>query len=66
MNVKVLPFTLPNFVIIKPKPRPRQEGFRGVATFPLSDVEAAELSRMCDEFRAGVFAKAKKKDPKRT
>jgi hypothetical protein len=29
----------------------------------LHELDQATLSQMCDEFRAGVFAKAMKKDP---
>jgi hypothetical protein len=33
-------------------------------TVPLKAVDAETLSKMCDEFRAAIFKKAGKKDPK--
>lgn len=65
MNVTLKPFTVPNFVIAERPPVRREDGFREAPSYPLSEVDAEELSAMCDAFRAGVFQKAGKMDPRR-
>jgi hypothetical protein len=42
----------------------RQQGITFTSGFPLSEVDAEELTEMCDVFREAVFNKAGKKDPK--
>jgi hypothetical protein len=66
MRIKTKPFSVPNFVLQDVKARPRQDGFHETPSFPLSDFDGDELSAMCDEFRAAVFRKAGKQDPKAT
>lgn len=65
MNITLKPFTVPNFVIQVLPTRLRQEGpsFEN-RSYPLSDVDADELSHMCDVWRAEVFRKAGKSDPR--
>jgi hypothetical protein len=63
MKIELLEFTVPNFVIQKMPPRPRQEGFHEAPKYPLSEVPAEDLASLCDHFRAQVFAKAGKPDP---
>jgi hypothetical protein len=63
LSVELQPFTVPNFVREKTRPRPRQDGFHETPCHALHELDQATLSQMCDEFRAGVFAKAMKKDP---
>lgn len=58
MNIKTKPFSVPNFCL-EDKEFPLER--RG---FHLSEMDPEELSAKCDEFRAGVFAKAGKKDPR--
>ncbi len=58
------PFGLPNFAVVETGPRPKQEGVVEPPRFHLSDLEPQTLSELCDEFRAGVFEKAGKKDPR--
>lgn len=55
MNIKTRPFSVPNYVI-EEADVPR--------SFRLSDFDAEELSAKCDEFRAAVFKKAGKDDPR--
>lgn len=62
-SVELQPFMTPNYVIQKMPPRPRQEGFVEAPKYHLSEVEADVLAKLCDEFRAAVFAKAEKVDP---
>lgn len=66
MIVKLKPFLTPNFVIPEAKPGARQEGWNPPTSIPLADVDAQELSDMCDQFRADVFRKAGKEDPLRS
>jgi hypothetical protein len=65
MNITLKPFTVPNFVIQVLPVRPRQEGIGEPRSYPLSDVDADELSDMCDVFRVEVFRKAGKADPRK-
>lgn len=64
IEIKLQPFTTPNFVIAQVPPQPREHGFAQAPSFPLSEVDADSLSVMCDEFRAEVFKKAGKRDPR--
>lgn len=64
LNVELLPFQVPNFVIQKVDARPREEGFTPGPKYRLADVDAETLSRLCDDFRAAVFEKADKIDPR--
>ncbi|MFA6132518.1 MAG: hypothetical protein WC869_00725 [Phycisphaerae bacterium] len=57
MNTK--PFMVPNFVTLDLAGCVHEE-----PTVPLKAVDAETLSKMCDEFRAAIFKKAGKKDPK--
>lgn len=45
-------------------PGSRSEGFKESPSYPLKDVPAEDLAEMCDAFRAEVFRKAGKADPK--
>lgn len=63
MNIELQPFQTPNFVIGIMAPKPRQEGFVQPPTWPLAEVDAETLAKMCDAFRAEVFRKAGKADP---
>lgn len=58
-KVELRPFTIPNFVIQVVPARPRQEGFSEAPKYHLSELSNETLSSMCNEFRDGVFAKAK-------
>jgi len=64
MNLQLKPFQAPNFVIPILPPVARQQGISFESGFPLSEVDAEELSKMCDDFRETIFKKAGKKDPK--
>lgn len=64
MKIELQPFSTPNFVLGKMPPRQRQDGIGSTLSWPLSEVDADELARLCDEFRAEVFRKAGKPDPK--
>lgn len=64
-SVRLRPFSVPNFVLVEAAPTSRSEGFCETPKFPLADLEAATLAELCDEFRAAVFAKAGKADPRK-
>lgn len=63
MTIELLGFTVPNYVIQKMPPRPRQEGFTEAPKYPLVEVPAEDLASLCDHFRSEVFRKAGKTDP---
>ena len=64
VKLAVVPWSVPNFVILQFAPRPRQEGFTEAPKLELAAVEADTLAQMCDDFRAEVFRKAGKPDPR--
>lgn len=64
MNTKLAPWTVPNFVCVEMPPRPRQEGMAESPKYAIAELGAEVLSDMCDRFRADVFAKAGKADPR--
>lgn len=63
IQIELQPWQVPNYVLEKMPPRPRQEGLREPRSHPLSEVSPEILSAMCDEFRAEIFRKAGKDDP---
>jgi hypothetical protein len=64
MKVDLNPWMTPNFVTGKVSPRARQEGMTEGPKWHISDVDADTLSQMCDDFRAEIFKKAGKADPR--
>lgn len=42
----------------------RQDGLVVAPSWSIKDIDAEVLSEMCDQFRASVFQKAGKKDPR--
>lgn len=58
------PFQVPNFVTIEMPPRPRECGMSPSPTVAIGDLPAETLAELCDDFRAAVFAKAGKPDPR--
>jgi len=63
MNIKLTPFTVPNFAIPIMPAGEKQDGITFPSGIPLRSVEAKELAAMCDDFRREIFRKADKKDP---
>lgn len=62
IDVTLEPFSIPFFV--RRNPKSAVPGDDNSAAFPLSDVDANALSALCDQFRADVFKKAGKTDPR--
>ena len=66
MKIDLIPFTVPNFVTGVMPPKSRQEGpYVDSPKWALADVPEEDLSKLCDNFRAEVFSKAGKTDPKK-
>jgi hypothetical protein len=59
-EIELQPFTVPNFVLAKAEPAPRQNGIMEVQKFHLSELSEETLNALCDEFREQVFKKAGK------
>ena len=64
VTLRLRPMTVPNFVLAETPPRSREEGLREEPKFALADLDADVLSGLCDDFRAEVFRKAGKPDPR--
>ena len=64
LKINVQPFTTPNFVLARMPPRLKQDGFAEAPKWALSEIDADVLSILCDDFRAEIFRKARKPDPK--
>lgn len=63
MPMQLRPFTVPNFVIVE-LPQPPKESAQSCPSLSIEDLDEQTLSGLCDEFRANVFARAGKQDPK--
>ena len=63
IEVKLKPFSVPNFVIVEVESNPRQEGFKESPKYSLSDLDANTLEKLCEEFTVEVFKKAGKQRP---
>ena len=50
----------PNFVLTVPKAGNRQDGFKEVPKYSLSELSAETLDKLCMDFRSEVFRKAGK------
>ena len=64
IKVKLKPFSVPNYVIIEPKPRPKEDGYTDSPNLRLADLDSETLQRLCDNFSMEVFKKAGKMPPK--
>lgn len=58
-EVELMPFNVPNYVIVKMPPRPKQEGIHESPKYHLSELSEETLNQLCEEFRAEVFRKSK-------
>jgi len=63
LQVELQPFLVPNFVRAVGKVGLKQDGLQELPGYPLSDLDAETLSRLCDDFRDEVFKKAGKQQP---
>ena len=60
IEIKLKPFTVPNFVMVDEQPKERQEGFSEGRKYALSELDAETLDALCWKFKQEVFAKAGK------
>lgn len=65
VEVGLQPFQVPGFVRPTKRLRMSQDGVTFDDGIPLSDLPEDTLAALCDEFRAGVFLKAGKQDPRK-
>ena len=64
IKIELVPFSVPNYVLVKMPPARRQDGFTPDGPkYALADLDNEVLSALCREFRAKVFEKAGKDDP---
>ena len=66
IELKLKPFTTPNFILVEEPPKSRHLGFQEGRKFSLTEIGALELSALCDKFRSDIFKKAGKTDPSLT
>jgi hypothetical protein len=64
IDVELKDFAVPNFVIPVGKTGKKEDGPDFTDGIPLRDLEANVLSQLCDNFRAEVFRKAERQDPR--
>lgn len=66
MKVEIQPWNTPNYITAVMPASQRQNGLNpdSAPKWHISDVDAETLSDQCDKFRAEVFKKANKEDPK--
>lgn len=63
LQVELQPFIIPSYVLEKTRPGKRQDGIQHARSHDIEELDVETLGQLCDEFRAGVFAKAGKADP---
>jgi hypothetical protein len=59
-EIQLQPFNVPNYVLVKSEPRPRQEGFIESPKYHLSELDVVTLEALCERFKEDVFKKAGK------
>ena len=63
MELDLLPFSTPNYVLVKMPPGKREDGFKEGPKFHLRELDSLTLAKLCDDFRDEVFKKAEKEQP---
>ena len=63
VELELLPFNVPNYVLVKEEPRPKQEGFAEGKKFHISELGSETLLKLCNQFKNDVFRKAGKEHP---
>lgn len=63
IEIELLPFTVPNYVLVKEQPKLKQEGFTEGRKYHLSELEPETLYSLCEQFKKDVFEKANKRQP---
>jgi hypothetical protein len=57
-DVELHPFRVPNYVIVKTEPKPRQDGYSEAPKYHLSELSESVLNELCEQFKKDVFIKA--------
>jgi hypothetical protein len=57
-TVELMPFAVPDGVIVKQPPRNRGDGFSPLPKMNLNQLDYATLDALCREWRAEVFSRA--------
>jgi hypothetical protein len=65
IEVELEPFKVPNFVVVKPKPHRKNEGFKDATSIPIGELPADVIYKLCEDFTAAVYAKARIGPPDR-
>ena len=61
IELELIPFTVPNFVLVKTEPKPRQQVMAEPPKFALCELDNRTLEALCEEFSKAVFEKAWRK-----
>lgn len=64
IEIELIPFSVPNYALLKQKPKDRHAGFVGPIEISLSDIDSYTLLKLCDNFKKEIFAKAGKSHPR--
>jgi hypothetical protein len=57
IQIKLKPFSVPNFVLQEVSAGVRQDGFTESPKYSIKDLPDDVLNKLCDEFRDNVFKK---------
>ena len=63
IEVDLIPFKTPNYILVRQKPGKKEDGFKEATNLPLRELDSLTLAKLCDDFRAEVFKKAGKQQP---
>jgi hypothetical protein len=58
--IEIIPFTVPNQVVLRMPPMPKQAGPRAAPTLRLADVNLHTLEQMIADFGAAVLAEQRR------
>jgi hypothetical protein len=60
VEMKLKPWQTPNFASIEAPPRPKGEGFTELPSIPITELSAAALSALAEEWLTSLYQKAGK------
>jgi hypothetical protein len=63
IEIRLKPFNIPHFVVVDGPTNPREKGLGEGRKLSLRELDTDTLSRMCNDFRKGVFKRAGKQEP---
>lgn len=59
VKTELVPFSVPNYVLVKSRPGLRQDGIKEGVKYHVSELDDETLESLCAQFRSDVFKKAK-------